>query len=146
MFPEMGGPPKWMVYFMENPIYWMITRGSPGRAIAAPRLSTDGARAGDLHGWGHICSADAVACFGQLCWRRTQSRCAKNARNARKITLLRVIPSMTFQNSLLTQLLSEAFVTALWPTNYPNRLFHLAGHCACQSVKLDINMSVGHVK
>ena len=32
------------------------------------------------------------------------------------------------------------------PTNYPNHLFHLAGHCACQSVKQDINMSVGHVK
>ena len=31
------------------------------------------------------------------------------------ITLLRVIPTMTFQNSLLTQFLSEAFVTALWP-------------------------------
>ena len=29
------------------------------------------------------------------------------------------------------------------PTNYPNHLFHLAGHCACQSVKQDINMSVG---
>ena len=28
------------------------------------------------------------------------------------------------------------------PTNYPNHLFHLAGHCACQSVKQDINMSV----
>ena len=32
------------------------------------------------------------------------------------------------------------------PTNYPNHLFHLAGHCACLSVKQDINMSVGHVK
>ena len=32
------------------------------------------------------------------------------------------------------------------PTNYPNHLFHLAGHCACQSVKQDIDMSVGHVK
>ena len=32
------------------------------------------------------------------------------------------------------------------PTNYPNHLFHLAGHCACQSVKQDIKMSVGHVK
>ena len=62
-----------------------------------------------------------------------------------KITLLRVIPTMTFQNSLLTPLLSEAFVTGLLP-NYPNHLFHLAGHCACQSVKQDINMSVGHVK
>ena len=27
------------------------------------------------------------------------------------------------------------------PTNYPNHLFHLAGHCACQSVKQDINIS-----
>jgi hypothetical protein len=33
----------------------------------------------------------------------------------RKITLLRVIPTMTFQNSLLTPLLSEAFVTGLLP-------------------------------
>jgi hypothetical protein len=32
-----------------------------------------------------------------------------------KITLLRVIPTMTFQNSLLTPLLSEAFVTGLLP-------------------------------
>jgi hypothetical protein len=32
-----------------------------------------------------------------------------------KITLLRVIPSMTFQNGLLTPLLSEAFVTGLLP-------------------------------
>ena len=32
-----------------------------------------------------------------------------------KITLLRVIPTMTFQNSLLTSLLSEAFVTGLLP-------------------------------
>ena len=63
----------------------------------------------------------------------------------KKNTLLRVIPTMTFQNSLLTPLLSEAFVTGLLP-NYPNHLFHLAGHCACQSVKQDINMSVGHVK
>ena len=31
------------------------------------------------------------------------------------ITLLRVIPTMTFQNSLLTPLLSEAFVTGLLP-------------------------------
>ena len=51
------------------------------------------------------------------------------------ITLLRVIPTMTFQNSLLTPLLSEAFVRGLCPTSYPNHLFHLAGHCACQSVK-----------
>jgi hypothetical protein len=34
---------------------------------------------------------------------------------AKKITLLRVIPTMTFQNSLLTPLLSEAFVTGLLP-------------------------------
>jgi hypothetical protein len=33
----------------------------------------------------------------------------------RKITLLPVIPTMTFQNSLLTPLLSEAFVTGLLP-------------------------------
>jgi len=33
----------------------------------------------------------------------------------REITLLRVIPTMTFQNSLLTPLLSEAFVTGLLP-------------------------------
>ena len=32
------------------------------------------------------------------------------------------------------------------PTNYPNHLFHLAGHCVCQPVKQDINMSLGHVK
>jgi hypothetical protein len=32
-----------------------------------------------------------------------------------EITLLRVIPTMTFQNSLLTPLLSEAFVTGLLP-------------------------------
>jgi hypothetical protein len=32
-----------------------------------------------------------------------------------KIILLRVIPTMTFQNSLLTPLLSEAFVTGLLP-------------------------------
>ena len=32
-----------------------------------------------------------------------------------QITLLRVIPTMTFQNSLLTPLLSEAFVTGLLP-------------------------------
>ena len=32
-----------------------------------------------------------------------------------KITLLRVIPTITFQNSLLTPLLSEAFVTGLLP-------------------------------
>ena len=31
-------------------------------------------------------------------------------------------------------------------TNYPNHLFHLACHCACQSVKQYIHMSVGHVK
>ena len=31
------------------------------------------------------------------------------------ITLLRVIPTMTFQNNLLTPLLSEAFVTGLLP-------------------------------
>ena len=35
--------------------------------------------------------------------------------NSNKITLLRVIPTMTFQNSLLTPLLSEAFVTGLLP-------------------------------
>ena len=33
----------------------------------------------------------------------------------KKITLLRVIPTMTSQNSLLTPLLSEAFVTGLLP-------------------------------
>ena len=33
----------------------------------------------------------------------------------KKITLLRVIPTMTFQNSLLTPLLSETFVTGLLP-------------------------------
>ena len=33
----------------------------------------------------------------------------------KKIYLLRVIPTMTFQNSLLTPLLSEAFVTGLLP-------------------------------
>ena len=33
----------------------------------------------------------------------------------KKNTLLRVIPTMTFQNSLLTPLLSEAFVTGLLP-------------------------------
>ena len=33
----------------------------------------------------------------------------------KQITLLRVIPTMTFQNSLLTPLLSEAFVTGLLP-------------------------------
>jgi hypothetical protein len=33
----------------------------------------------------------------------------------KKITLLRVVPTMTFQNSLLTPLLSEAFVTGLLP-------------------------------
>ena len=32
------------------------------------------------------------------------------------------------------------------PTNYPNHLFHLAGHCTGQTVKQDINMSVDHVK
>ena len=37
-----------------------------------------------------------------------------------KITLLRVIPTMTFQNSLLTPLLPEAFVTGL----LPNELSH----------------------
>jgi hypothetical protein len=35
--------------------------------------------------------------------------------SGREITLLRVIPTMTFQNSLLTPLLSEAFVTGLLP-------------------------------
>ena len=33
----------------------------------------------------------------------------------KQITLLRVIPTMTCQNSLLTPLLSEAFVTELLP-------------------------------
>ena len=51
------------------------------------------------------------------------------------ITLLRVIPTMTFQNSLLThnfclKLSSRHF----GPTNYPNHLFHLAGHCALSSI------------
>ena len=36
-------------------------------------------------------------------------------KSEKKITLLRVIPTMTFQNSLLTPLLSEAFVTGLLP-------------------------------
>ena len=42
----------------------------------------------------------------------------------------------------------EAFVKGLCPTSYPDHLFHLARHCACQSVKQDINinMSVGNVK
>ena len=40
------------------------------------------------------------------------------------------------------KLLSRDFL----PTNYPNHLLHLAGHCACQSVKQDINMSVGHLQ
>ena len=34
---------------------------------------------------------------------------------AKKKTLLRVIPTMTFQNNLLTALLSEAFVTGILP-------------------------------
>jgi hypothetical protein len=38
-----------------------------------------------------------------------------NLGDIEKITLLRVIPTMTFQNSLLTPLLSEAFVTGLLP-------------------------------
>ena len=49
---------------------------------------------------------------------------------------------MTFQNSLLAPLLSEALSRDFCPTNYPNHLFHLAGHCAYQSVKQDKNMSV----
>ena len=39
----------------------------------------------------------------------------KEEEEKKKITLLRVIPTMTFQNSLLTPLLSEAFVTGLLP-------------------------------
>ena len=47
--------------------------------------------------------------------------------------LLRVIPTMTFQNSLLTQLLSEAFVTALWP-NQLSQSFVSPGRSLCMSV------------
>ena len=48
-------------------------------------------------------------------------------------SLLRVIPTMTFQNSLLTQLLSEAFVTALWP-NQLSESFVSPGRSLCMSV------------
>ena len=51
-----------------------------------------------------------------------------------------------FRNGLLAAFLSKAFVKGLCPTSYPDHLFHLARHCACQSVKQDINMSVGNVK
>jgi hypothetical protein len=39
----------------------------------------------------------------------------QGANPTKKNTLLRVIPTMTFQNSLLTPLLSDAFVTGLLP-------------------------------
>jgi len=38
-----------------------------------------------------------------------------NLKKIKYIILLRVIPTMTFQNSLSTALLSEAFVTGLLP-------------------------------
>jgi len=47
--------------------------------------------------------------ISQICWKK-----AKKTRK-KQVTLLRVIPTMTFQNSLLTPLLSEAFVTGLLP-------------------------------
>ena len=47
-----------------------------------------------------------------------------------------------FRNGLLTAFLSKAFVKGLCPTSYPDHLFHLARHCACQSVKQDININM----
>ena len=60
--------------------------------------------------WAHLV---AMLAYVGLMLIHVEPKDPKNGNS--KITLLRVIPTMTFQNSFLTPLLSEAFVTGLLP-------------------------------
>ena len=81
-----------------------------------------------------------------LTFRSGGCRCVQYEPKKRQIICFEWSPPWHFKTACWHHFCLKLLSRDFCPTNYPNHLFHLAGHCACQSVKQDINMSVGHVK
>ena len=89
-----------------------------------------------------------VRCFEpwtKTSWIKTLTS-RKTLRKKTKLLCFEWSPPWHFKTACWHHFCLKLLSRDFCPTNYPNHLFHLAGHCACQSVKQDINMSVGHVK